>query len=208
MRMEQIIQLSSGRGPKECCLAVQHVFHKLQSECLTLGISMHVIEQELEAGLPASMLLKLEGKELQTVLKRWVGTIQWICPSPFRPKHPRKNWFIAVQMLSKSPELLELNEQDVQFQTMRSSGAGGQHVNKVSSAVRATHKPTGISVQVMDSRSQLQNKQIAMQRLKQQIADLHEKDRSAFKKQAWSDQIEINRGNPILIFYGEKFKEK
>lgn len=206
--MEQNLQLSTGRGPKECCLALQHVFNTLKSECMDKGIRVLVLEQEMTGDLPTSILLKLEGDNLSSIRNRWYGTIQWVCSSPFRPKHPRKNWFVAVQYLDDSPHQVELSELDVEFQTMRSSGAGGQHVNKVSSAVRAIHKPTGLTVQVMDSRSQLQNKQIALQRLKDQLLGEFEKEKSKYRKNNWTELVHIDRGNPTLIFVGEKFKEK
>jgi len=206
--MEKLIQISSGRGPRECCLAVQNVFHKMQVEAGILTIKLTLIEQDFQDSLPSSILLKVEGSDLDQFLKRWVGTIQWICQSPFRSKHPRKNWFVGINLIEGPESEKELFERDVQFQTMRSSGAGGQHVNKVSSAVRATHLPTGISIQVMDSRSQLQNKQIALQRLKQQLSMANENNVSVFRKDKWIEQINIIRGNPVLIFEGEKFKEK
>ncbi|MNN25365.1 Peptide chain release factor 1 [compost metagenome] len=90
---------------------------------------------------------------------------------------------------------------------MRSSGAGGQHVNKVSSAVRATHLPTGLMVQVMDTRSQLQNREIAVLRLEEQLIALEQLEKAAVENQRWKDQIAIERGNSKRIFIGHKFKE-
>ncbi|HAF35402.1 MAG TPA: peptide chain release factor H, partial [Sphingobacterium sp.] len=101
-----------------------------------------------------------------------------------------------------------LNLKDVYFQTMRSSGAGGQHVNKVSSGVRATHAPTGVSVQVMDTRSQLQNKEIAMLRLAARLRDLGQATLNAAKAQKWKNQIEVSRGQAKRVFHGQKFIEK
>src|SRR5690606_12310830 len=139
---------------------------------------------------------------------QWIGTIQWKCESPFRPKHPRKNWFIAVQQVDDLERLDGISEGDIVFQTMRSSGAGGQHVNKVSSAVRATHLPTGINVQVMDTRSQLQNKQIALQRLQERVSTINASSQRSSSRSNWEQQIQIERGNPIRTFEGKSFKPR
>lgn len=100
------------------------------------------------------------------------------------------------------------SEKDIQYQAMRSSGAGGQHVNKVSSAIRATHLPTGISVVSMDSRSQHQNKKLATERLliKVQEASLS-KIKDQFQSQ-WMNQMQIERGNPTRTFEGSDFKKQ
>ena len=100
------------------------------------------------------------------------------------------------------------HEKDIQYQAMRSSGAGGQHVNKVSSAIRATHIPTGIAVVSMDSRSQHQNKKLATERLKQKI---EANNLNQFKNQeqnTWTNQLQIERGNPIRVFQGSDFKKQ
>ncbi|HJS01239.1 MAG TPA: peptide chain release factor-like protein, partial [Flavobacterium sp.] len=83
-----------------------------------------------------------------------------------------------------------------------------QHVNKVSSAIRATHIPTGIAVVSMDSRSQHQNKKLATERLKQKI---EENNLNQFKNQeqnTWTNQMQIERGNPVRVFQGSDFKKQ
>jgi peptide chain release factor len=206
--MEKIIEISSGRGPKECCLAVQHVFQKIQKEADVLDLKIIINEKVVQDPFPSSVEFKIVGKNGPQLISRWLGVILWICRSPFRPNHPRKNWFVEVLELNPLEENVDIFEKDVQFQTMRSSGAGGQHVNKVSSAVRATHLPSGHSVQVMDSRSQLQNKQIALKRLRDMLESDNKQGEALYNRERWNDQVNIDRGNPVLVFEGDKFKEK
>ena len=89
---------------------------------------------------------------------------------------------------------------------MRSSGAGGQHVNKVSSAIRATHVPTGTQVVVMDSRSQHQNKKLAYERLLVKIREKHFQSLKTNEISQWKNQMQIERGNPVCVFRGSDFK--
>ena len=99
-------------------------------------------------------------------------------------------------------------EKDFKYETLRSGGPGGQHVNKVSTAVRATHLPTGISVLASEGRSQVFNKKMAKARLINLLKakQLLEK-RKAAKKQ-WRNHYELERGNPVRVFRGSDFKSQ
>lgn len=206
--MEKYILLTSGRGPRECNLAVKLVLERMRSEANQYRVKLETLEVEEIDGLPCSLVLKVTGEISTVFIDRWIGTICWICPSPFRPGHRRKNWFVEVKNWSPVQAVAKMNLKDVQFQTMRSSGAGGQHVNKVSSAVRATHLPTGLMVQVMDTRSQLQNKEIAVLRLEERLLELERLQKNAGKNQSWKNQIDVRRGDSKRIFSGPKFKEQ
>ncbi|MEI2273711.1 peptide chain release factor H [Sphingobacterium sp. ML3W] len=206
--MEKYILISSGRGPRECNLAVQLVLERILAEADQYAVQIETVEVEKIDGLPCSIVLKLTGREIGVFRDRWIGTICWICQSPFRPNHRRKNWFVELKDWYPAKSAAKLNLKDVQFKAMRSSGAGGQHVNKVSSAVRATHLPTGLMVQVMDTRSQLQNREIAVLRLEEQLMALEQLKKAAVENQHWMDQVAIERGNSKRIFFGHKFKEQ
>lgn len=207
--MEKIIQITSGRGPAECTWVVAQVLKKVLQETAALDMKANVLQHEAgsENGTVESAIVLLEGKEVNDFVKSWTGTIQWIGKSTFRKFHKRKNWFIGIFEIEKTKEMV-FSEKDIQYQAMRSSGAGGQHVNKVSSAIRATHLPTGISVVSMDSRSQHQNKKLATERLliKVQEASLS-KIKDQFQSQ-WMNQMQIERGNPTRTFEGSDFKKQ
>ena len=207
--MEKIIQITSGRGPAECTWVVAQVLKKVLEEANELQVKATVLQREAgsENGTVETAIIQLEGKKANEFVTSWLGTIQWIGKSTFRKFHQRKNWFIGIFEIEQSSET-KFHEKDVQYQAMRSSGAGGQHVNKVSSAIRATHIPTGIAVVAMDSRSQHQNKKLATERLKQKI---EANNLNQFKNQeqnTWNNQMQIERGNPIRVFQGSDFKKQ
>jgi len=207
--MEKIIQITAGRGPAECTWVVAQVVKKMLDEANELNLNGFVIEREqgVENGTLESAIIKLEGKAVHEFVNLWIGTIQWIGQSQFRKFHKRKNWFIGVFEIPPINEN-QWNESDIHYQAMRSSGAGGQHVNKVSSAIRATHIQSGISTVSMDSRSQHQNKKTARERL---ILKLEAEEIKQLKNQfqtTWMNQTQVQRGNPIRVFEGSDFKKQ
>ncbi|WP_298309842.1 peptide chain release factor H [uncultured Aquimarina sp.] len=204
----KIIQITAGRGPAECGWVVAQVLKLFLEEIKNSGFTYSILQREqgTENGTVQSATIQLKGKEVDTFLALWLGTIQWVGTSKFRKHHKRKNWFIGMYEI-KQTELITLNEKDISFQAMRSSGPGGQNVNKVNSAVRATYNPTGDQVVVMDSRSQHQNKKIAIERLKEKV---HQSQLTKLQKSLsdqWENHLNIQRGNPIKVFKGTDFKK-
>jgi len=204
-----LVQLTAGRGPAECCWVVAKVLKVFLEECKAKGISYEILYREtgLENGTQQSTTIRISGFKTNEFLSTWVGAIQWIGTSTFRKYHKRKNWFIGMFQL-ELPSEIKIDMKQVKFQAMRSSGPGGQHVNKVSSAIRATHVPTGIQVVVMESRSQHQNRKLAISRLSEKIQEAHTLD---LKKQAanqWQNHLDLQRGNPIRVFKGSDFKQE
>ncbi len=201
------IQITSGRGPIECCWVVAQVLKHLINDIKEAKIKYMLLQRELgvENGTLQSATIQLQGKELESFLSNWLGTVQWIGKSSFRKFHKRKNWFIGIYEIEATEETL-LNENDITFQAIRSSGAGGQHVNKVSSAIRATHTKTGIQVLVMDSRSQHQNKKIAIKRLQEKVAEFNTEQLKASVQNQWGNHLNLERGNPVRVFKGPDFK--
>ncbi|RZJ50438.1 MAG: peptide chain release factor H [Flavobacterium sp.] len=207
--MEKIIQITSGRGPAECSWVVAQVLKTFIEEAKEKNIKTTMLQREIgiENGTVETATILVESDNLTDFINSWVGTIQWIGQSQFRKFHKRKNWFIGIFEIEKS-SATEISDNDIQYQAMRSSGAGGQHVNKVSSAVRATHIPTGISVVSMDSRSQHQNKKLATERLLQKFKEETVKQFKAEFQAQWMNQLQIQRGNPVRVFQGSDFKKQ
>lgn len=201
------IQLTSGKGPIECCWVVAQVLKHFIEALKKARIKHSVLQRELgtENGTLQSATLQLQGKELELFLKDWIGTVQWIGKSSFRKMQKRKNWFIGIYEIDTTEETI-LNESDIKFQAIRSSGPGGQHVNKVSSAIRATHSKTGLQVLVMDSRSQHQNKKIAIKRLQEKVAHYNTEQLKVRAQNLWGNHLNLERGNPIRVFTGSDFK--
>lgn len=164
-----LLQLSSAQGPAECELAVLKGLACLQRESALAGVRVEVLEQEdgEHPGTLRSALVSLVGDAEAAVAQRWEGTIQWTCPSPYRPRHARKNWFFGVARCAAPAATLP---SEIRFETARASGPGGQHVNKTESAVRAIHVATGISVRVQTERSQHANKRLAVLLLAHKLA--------------------------------------
>ena len=206
--MEKIIQITAGRGPAECTWVVAKVLKKVLDEAQEQGLEATLLQREVgqENGTVETATIAVKGKDAVPFANSWIGTIQWIGQSQFRKMHKRKNWFIGIFEIEPQKKA-SVSENDIQYQAMRSSGAGGQHVNKVSSAIRATHIPTGIAVVSMDSRSQHQNKKLATERLLKKLEDETLQQLKNHVGKQWENQLNIERGNPIRVFTGSDFKK-
>jgi peptide chain release factor len=198
---KRIVQLTSGKGPVECARVVAKVQAVLMKEAKKVGISVEVltgIPGDVKGTLLSTVLL-MEGNSLEGFLSSWQGTVQWIAQSPYRKYHKRKNWFVGVEVF-QLPEKIRWNPNDVVFETMRGSGPGGQNVNKVETAVRGKHLPSGIQVVAMDSRSQLQNKKLCLERLRAKIEGWEVEQLIAQQQSQWLEHHQLERGNPVRTF--------
>lgn len=203
------IHITAAKGPIECQLAAAKVLSKFLDEMRNSGILPNVLHREkgTENGAILSAIIELKGIGLQLVLQSWIGTILWVEKSVYRPGSSRKNWYLGLFEVM-NPPIVGISESEFTFQTTRSSGAGGQHINKVNSAVRAIHNETGISVLVQDSRSQHQNKAIAIERLTEKLQLHFKKDFQTVDLQSWNQHQLLIRGAPIKVFHGGIQKEK
>ncbi|MEN2403063.1 peptide chain release factor H [Flavobacterium sp. MC2016-06] len=206
--MEKIIQITAGRGPAECTWVVAQVLKKVLDEAREQELETVLLQREAgeENGTIETTSVAVKGKNAVAFVNSWVGTIQWIGQSQYRKMHKRKNWFIGIFEIEPQKGF-SVSDNDIQYQAMRSSGAGGQHVNKVSSAVRAIHIPTGIAVVSMDSRSQHQNKKLATERLLKKLEDETLQQLKNHVGKQWKNQLNIERGNPVRVFTGSDFKK-
>ena len=206
--MERIIQITAGRGPAECTWVTAQVLKKVLEEAQDQQLDVVLLQRETgqENGTVITASIAVKGINAGSFVNSWVGTIQWIGQSQFRKMHKRKNWFIGIFEIEPQKKM-SVSENDIQYLAMRSSGAGGQHVNKVSSAIRAIHIPTGIAVVAMDSRSQHQNKKLATERLLKKLEDENLTQLKNHVEKQWGNQLNIQRGNPIRVFTGSDFKK-
>ena len=205
------LQITSGSGPIECALAVAKLVPTLRKAAQNQGLEACLIDavQGREKHTLVSALLSVSGHKAQDFATGWQGTHQWICQSPFRPHHKRKNWFIGVNLLAV-PEQHDnkIKPSDLSVQTCRSSGPGGQHANKTDSAVRLIHKPTGIVINAQEERSQHMNKKLALGRLFSMLENLVEARQADLDFTRWMKHKELERGNPVRVFEGKAFTEK
>jgi len=206
--MEKIIQITAGRGPAECTWVVAQVLKKILEEAQDKNIETVLLQREVgqENGTVETATIAVKGNDAAVFASSWLGTVQWIGQSQFRKMHKRKNWFIGIFEI-EAQKSVSISQNDIQYQAMRSSGAGGQNVNKVSSAIRATHIPTGIAVVAMDSRSQHQNKKLATERLLKKMEDENLRQLKNHVGSQWENQLNIQRGNPVRVFTGSDFKK-
>ncbi|MBD80170.1 MAG: peptide chain release factor H [Crocinitomicaceae bacterium] len=208
---KEIVQITSGRGPAECCWVVAQVLKVFLRETKKQGLSARVLEKvdgDINSTL-VSAIVSVEGKTvvLHNWLSTWEGSILWIGHSEFRKMHKRKNWFIGFHRINKN-DRSAIKEKLIQYTAMRSGGPGGQHVNKVSSAIRAVYKPLGLSVVVSESRSQNQNKKLARSRLLELVAKKNNETELDSIKSNWNQHNTLERGNPIRTFVGKDFKSE
>ena len=155
-----------------------------------------------------SALISLRGDCADALARSWEGTVQWVCPSPLRPGWGRKNWFIGVSRIAPPVPSSTLRESDLRVETMRSSGPGGQHVNRTESAVRITHVPTGTVALAREERSQHRNRSLALARLAATLDGREREAGRAAERERWSRHDALERGNPIRAYVGEQFKRR
>lgn len=189
------IQISSGQGPEECELAVELFYQALRRE--VEGIQLVSGVKGRRGGFSSVVL------EAEADLSGLEGSVLWVCKSTLRPGHKRKNWYIDVSILEEIPRTSK--EMQVRFETFRSGGKGGQNVNKVETGVRVVHIPTGIAVVSTEARSQHMNKQIALNRLCDILADRDLQCARREKELAWMEHNRLERGNPVRIYEGREF---
>jgi peptide chain release factor 2 len=153
-----------------------------------------------EAGIRRATL-KVEGEFAYGWLKAEIGVHRLVRQSPFDASHRRHTAFAAVDVVPVLEEKeIEIRDDDLRIETMRSGGAGGQHVNKTESAVRIVHVPTGIEVKCQNERSQHKNKAVAMQMLMSRLYRLRESERDAELKKAYGAKGEIGWGYHIRSY--------
>jgi peptide chain release factor len=202
MEERLLVQISAGKGPAECTLAVAYTLGELEKAVIALQGSLTYVQEVYgaEKGTIESVLLEVTVKQAASFVREWQGSIQWIFSSPYRPGHKRRNWFTGIHILPVPAQPPAFRQEEVVYQTLRASGPGGQHVNKTETAVRATHLPSGLSVTASDSRSQAQNKQLALQRLQLRYYWQQHAAVKQAQQDLWWQHHNLERGNPVKVF--------
>ncbi len=198
---------TAGKGPKECALALSHLVKAMERAAFNQDVRISFTATS-EDKLPSSYIVRVEGDEVEAFSREWIGSIQWISPSPYRPNHKRRNWFVGISRIERSAQSEELKLKDIVFDTFRAGGPGGQHQNTTDSAVRAIHIPSELCTVSRGERSQHRNKAEAIKQLESlKIAQSMEANAHSLSEQH-SQHQELERGNPIRIFTDSNFKEK
>jgi peptide chain release factor 2 len=179
---DAVLEIHAGTGGTDAQDWAEMLLRMYERWAGDRGFQWNVLEASPgeEAGLK-SATMEVKGENAYGTLKAERGVHRLVRLSPFDSAHRRHTAFAQVVVAPLLPDDvdIEIDESDLRIDTYRSSGAGGQHVNKTDSAVRITHIPTGIVVQCQNERSQTSNKATAMRILKSRLAELEEEKREA-----------------------------
>ena len=196
-----ILQFHAGAGGTEAQDWAQMLYRMYTRWAERHGFVYKILDYEEgdEAGIK-SAAISIEGENAYGLLKSENGVHRLVRVSPFDANARRQTSFAAIEVM---PELeddnsVEIREEDIEMQVYRASGAGGQHVNKTSSAVRLIHKPTGIVVASQQERSQFQNKDNCMKMLRAKLLEL--------KAQQHAEKISDIKGVQMKIEWGSQIR--
>lgn len=196
-----ILKLNAGAGGTESCDWASMLYRMYTRWAERKGYSIEVLDylDGDEAGIK-SVTFQVNGPNAYGYLKSEKGVHRLVRISPFNAQGKRQTSFVSLDVMPDIEEDLDvdIDPGDLRIDTYRSSGAGGQHINKTSSAIRITHLPTGVVVQCQNERSQFQNKDKAMQMLKAKLYLL--------KKEANAEKLSDIRGEVTEIGWGNQIR--
>ncbi|MFB6394928.1 peptide chain release factor H [Polymorphospora lycopeni] len=190
--------MSAGRGPRECAWALAELLRRLEGDAVRHGLvtrRAEVVPGE-RPGTYRSVLVEISGAGAEAFAASWTGTLCWQAVSPYRAVG-RKNWYVTARPCEVDVPRTTFVEADVDVVACRTGGPGGQHRNKASTAVRATHRPSGIVVVVDTEREFGLNRGIAMRLLRQRLEQRDEAAGRAVDVARWRIHDELVRGDPV-----------
>ena len=202
-RNNAILSLHAGAGGTESCDWAAMLFRMYSRWADKKGFQLEVLDSldGDEAGIK-SITFQVNGENAYGYLKSEKGVHRLVRISPFNAAGKRQTSFVSCDVMPDIEEDvdIEIKDEDIRIDTYRSSGAGGQHINKTSSAIRITHYPTGIVVQCQNERSQHMNKDKAMQMLKAKLYLLKQEENAAKAAGIRGEVTEIGWGNQIRSY--------
>ena len=202
-RNNAIVSLHAGAGGTESCDWAAMLYRMYTRWADKKGFSVEVLDSldGEEAGIK-SITFEVNGENAYGYLKSEKGVHRLVRISPFNAAGKRQTSFVSCDVMPDIEEDVdvEIREEDIRIDTFRSSGAGGQHINKTSSAIRITHFPTGIVVQCQNERSQHMNKDKAMQMLKAKLYLLKQEENAAKAAGIRGEVTDIGWGNQIRSY--------
>jgi peptide chain release factor 2 len=198
-----ILTLHAGAGGTESCDWASMLCRMYMRYAEKKGYSCEMLDflEGDEAGYK-SVTLEIKGENAYGHLKSEHGIHRLVRMSPFNAAGKRQTSFVSCDVMPDIEEDIdiEINEADLRIDTYHSSGAGGQHVNKTSSAIRITHYPTGIVVQCQNERSQFQNKDKAMQMLKAKLLLMKQQENEQKESGIRGEVRDVNFGSQIRSY--------
>lgn len=202
-RNNAILKLNAGAGGTESCDWAGMLYRMYTRWAERKGFSVEVLDylDGDEAGIK-SVTFQVNGENAYGYLKSEKGVHRLVRISPFNAQGKRQTSFVSLDVMPDIEDEIdiEVNPDELRIDTYRSSGAGGQHINKTSSAIRITHIPTGIVVQCQNERSQHQNKDKAMQMLKAKLYLLEQQKQAEKLSGIRGEVSDIAWGNQIRSY--------